>query len=379
MEPNSKSIMSAHFFITGGTGLVGRNLIPRILSAIPDSTITLLVRGVTGADVRARVQSLARELEEEHTIPNLARRIDAVPGDVGLAQCGLRDADLARLLGTTTHIIHGAATIRFDHPIEEARAINVEGTRRMLNIALRCKRLERFAYIGSSSVSGQRSGAILEDELEMGQRFFNTYEQSKCESERLVRDHFDRLPCTVFRPSIIIGDSRTGKTTTFYVIYIPLRLLQKGLLTFVPGTPETTLDLVPIDWVDDVMVNLMGKAGAVGKVFHITAGPNRAARLGQVVESAKLYFDTHTPLKHPRTVEFITREQFEQRRSLMRGREEALMAQLDTLLPYVTVDRLFDSRNTDVLLNGSGIEFPRFETYAERIYEYCVKSRWGRK
>lgn len=373
--------MHKHFFITGGTGLVGKNLIPRLLNTFPGSTVTLLVRGEDEEEAAERTKAIAREIAVEFNIPDAPQRIDGVLGDVGLDHCGLTPAQLERIVAETTHIIHGAATIRFDHPIDEARAINCGGTRRMLAIAHMCAergRLERFVYIGSSSVSGQRSGHIYEHELEMGQKFFNTYEQSKNESERLVRNNFDRIPCTVFRPSIIIGDSRTGKTSSFNVIYIPLRLVYKGMLTYVPGTPETLLDLVPIDWVDDAMVYIMAREESVGKVFHITAGPKRAARLDEVVIAAVKYFDEHAPLKHPRTMEFITKEEYEQRRAAMRGREEALMSQLDTLLPYVTVNRLFDSTNTDALLEGSGIVFPLFRDYSDRIFEYCLKTNWGK-
>jgi len=373
--------MSAHFFITGGTGLVGTNLIPRILKAFPESTITLLVRGEDEADADQRVSTIVSMVGKEYDIPDAQQRIDGMLGDVGLDHCGLSTQQLSELIAKTTHIIHGAATIRFDHPLDEARAINCGGTRRMLAIAHMCMdrgKLERFVYIGTSSVSGQRGGNIYEHELEMGQKFFNTYEHSKMESERIVRDHFNRIPCTVFRPSIIIGDSRTGKTSSFNVIYIPLRLVQKGLLTFVPGLPETKLDLVPIDWVDDAMVYIMKRPESVSGVYHITAGPDRAAPLQEVITQAIQYFDTHTPLRHPRKVEFITREEFENRRSRMRGREDALMSQLDTLLPYVSVDRLFDSRNADTLLKESGIVFPRFADYAERILEYCVRTNWGK-
>lgn len=373
--------MQAHFFMTGGTGLVGSNLIPRLLRAYKDSTITLMVRGDGQEGVDLRVRGIADRIAREENMPEIHERLDGIPGDVSLDHCGLSPSQIQGIVAKTTHIIHGAATIRFDHPIEEARAINCGGTRRLLAIAHLCAAkgsLERFVYIGTSSVSGQRGGAIYEHELEMNQPFFNTYEQSKMESERIVRDQFDRIPCTVFRPSIIIGDSRTGQTSSFNVIYIPLRLVQKGMLTFVPGTPETTLDLVPIDWVDDAMVHIMHRPESVSGVYHITAGPERAAPLGEVVRGAVEYFDRHTPLREKRIIEFISREEFEKRRAGMRGREEALMGQLDTLLPYVSVDRLFDSRNADALLAGSGIEFPRYGEYAERILRYCVESNWGR-
>ncbi len=373
--------MNPHFFITGGTGLVGRSLLPRLLKQFPASTITLLTRADSDEHAQHRLKAVAREIETDDGIADAAQRINAVRGDVALENFGLSSKQRDRIVKETTHLLHGAATIRFDHPIEEARELNCGGTKKALALAQQCLdkgTLQRFIYIGSSSVSGQRGGHIYEHELEMGQKFFNTYEQSKNESERIVRDHFDKIPCTVFRPSIIIGDSRTGKTSTFNVIYIPLRLVQKGLLTYVPGTPDTLMDLVPIDWVDDAMVHIMSKPESVSGVFHITAGPKRAARLNEVVVAAVEYFDKHTPLKHPRTMEFISRKDYEKRRSAMRGREEALMSQLDTLLPYVTVNRLFDSTNADKLLEGSRIKFPLFKNYSDTIFEYCVKTNWGK-
>jgi hypothetical protein len=155
--------------------------------------------------------------------------------------------------------------------------------------------------------------------------------------------------------------------------------LHKGLLTYVPGTPETTLDLVPIDWVADSMAYILNREESVGKVFHQTAGPHRAAKLAEVVLLATEYFDRHDPLKRPRVMQFISRGEFERRRSEMQGREEALMGQLDTLLPYVSVNRLFDSRNTDEILEGSGITFPLFKDYYEKIFEFCLRTNWGKK
>ncbi len=374
--------MSAHFFITGGTGLVGADLVPRLLLRFPDSTMTLLVRGDGEEEARARVHGLVQRITRRDGLRDAGRRVTAVAGDVSLDHCGLSPSQIERIVGETTHIIHGAATIRFDRPIEEARAINCGGTRRALSLAQLCVergRLERFVYIGSSSVSGRREGCIREDELEMGQTFFNTYEQSKCESERIVRDHFDRIPATVFRPSIIIGDSRTGATTTFNVIYIPLRLLYSGLLTFIPGTPTTTVDLVPVDWVNDAMVYIMSAPGSIGKVYHITAGPARAARLGEVVLTAARFFDARSPLARPREIRFIPPDEFPTMRAGMQGRALALMLQLDTLLPYISIDRLFDSRNADALLTGSGITFPRYAEYADKILDYCVRTNWGKR
>lgn len=373
---------STHVFLTGGTGFMGADLLPRILRALPGSAITLLVRAPSADAARERVRALGEELLRTGAPHDTADRLAAVRGDVTAEGCGLSPGDRAEIIARATHIVHGAATIRFDHPIGEARAINGGGTRSMLALARECARtgqLRRFTWIGTSSVSGRRAGPIREEELEMGQTFFNTYEQSKCEAERLVRTAMADLPVTIVRPSIVIGDSRTGRTSSFNVIYIPLRLLYSGLLTAVPGRPETTLDLVPVDWVNDVITFLMDQPAAEGRVCHLTAGPGRAARLGEVVRGAAAFFDHHAPRRSPRRVEFISEEEFDRRATAVRGREQALMAQLRTLLPYVSIDRLFDSAATDKLLAGSGILFPRYESYAERILGYCLASDWGRR
>ena len=130
--------MSSHFFITGGTGLVGTNLIPRLLRRFTGSTITLLVRGEDEVEANERVLNIAQQVEGEYGIPDATKRIDGILGDVNLDHCGMSAAQLQRIVSETTHIIHGAATIRFDHPIDEARAINCGGTRRMLAIASMC-------------------------------------------------------------------------------------------------------------------------------------------------------------------------------------------------------------------------------------------------
>lgn len=374
--------MQPHFFVTGGTGIVGLPLLPRLLRAYPGSSITLLVRASDDGSAAARARSVAQTLTSEFGIADAAQRVAPLRGDVALEHLGLSSRQSAELVRTVTHIVHGAATIRFDHPLDEARRINVGGVRRMLLLAERCAQqgvLRRFLAIGTSSVSGRREGPIYEHELEMGQSFFNTYEQSKCESERLLRDHARRLPITIVRPSIVIGDSTTGKTPTFNVIYIPLRLFHRGLLPFIPARPETLLDLVPVDWVDDAIAFLVGLDAAEGKVCHLTAGPSRATPLGELMAAAAAMFDRRTPLPEPRTVEFLSREEFGSRMASLTPTMAALMRQLETLLPYVTVNRLFDSRTTDELLEGSGITFPRFRDYGEKILSYCVETDWGKK
>jgi len=373
--------MDEHFFITGGTGLVGTNLVPRLLRLSAGSRVTLLVRANDEAKMRLRVGSFAAWIEKIFGVADAVRRIRGVRGDVTMPRCGLKAEEWDEIVRSATCLIHGAATIRFDHSLSEARAVNVNGTESSLELARLCAEcgpLKRFVYIGTSSVSGRRTGRVYEHELEVGQRFFNTYEQSKAESERLVRKHFDRFPCTIFRPSIIIGDSRSGRTTLFNVIYVPLRLLHRGFLRALPARPEALLDIVPVDWVTDAMARIMQLPESAGLVFHLTSGPARATKLGDLTRIAAEYFDEHSPGKEPRSVEFVSPEVWDRRLEEMRGRERTLMLQLGTLLPYIDIDRIFDSTNTDRFLEGSGLAFPVFSDYGGKILEYCLRSNWGK-
>lgn len=374
--------MPTQILVTGGTGLIGSFLVPRLLRSFPDARIVLLVRAASAARLRERMVSVEEFCRAEAPDIDGSGRVVGIQGDVTQAHLGLSPETLDALLAETTHIVHGAATIRFDHTIEEARAINYGGTERILAVAERgaaSGTLRRFLYIGTSSVSGRRGGTIYENELEKGQEFFNTYEQSKCESERLVRNSMDRVPATIVRPSIVIGDSRTGRTTTFNVIYLPLRLFHRGLLTALPGSPDTLLDLVPVDWVDDVIVRLLGDERAGGKVCHLTAGPARAVPLGTLIGAAMAFFDRVDPLGHSRTVSYMTMDDFRKQLDGHMPGSAALVGQLQALLPYVTVNRLFDASTTEDLLKGSGLAFPRFEEYGERILKYCVATAWGKK
>jgi thioester reductase-like protein len=371
--------MDEHFLITGGTGFLGMHLLSRILLAYPRSSATLLVRAPSQEAASGRLEALLRSMTALYGTPVAPGRVRALAGDVRLDDLGLRGDALQELSGTVTHIIHGAAAIRFDHPLEEARVVNCEGTRRILAIASRCgSRLERFVHIGTSSVSGRREGLILEEELECGQQFFNTYEQTKCEAERLVRGSAGRLPVVIVRPSIVIGDSRTGATTLFNAIYVPLRLMHRGLLRFMPGSPDTLLDLVPVDWVSDATLAIMAGGENLGKAFHLTAGPARAAKLGAVVEEALEHFEAHAPLASPRTLEIVSPGEFLRRCEGLAGVERKMVGQLQALFPYLTLDRLFSTANTERVLGAAGIRFPQFQEYAGRILAFALRAEWGK-
>jgi len=216
----------------------------------------------------------------------VARRKVAAPRAALERACtGLPPArDFEALSAEATHVVHAAATTRFDLPLGEAHAVNVEGTRRVLALARRAARarLERMLYVSTAYVSGDRSGVIREEDLEAGQTFVNSYERTKHDAEREVRAAMGEVPALVVRPCAVIGDSGTGRTSTFNVIYYPLKLLSRGLLRALPGSPFTPIDLVPVDYVADAMNHVLLRRDAVGKTYHLTAG-DRVETIGEMI------------------------------------------------------------------------------------------------
>ena len=150
-------------------------------SARPHARLALLIRPRPGQTPAQRAESILSEPADSSRVQVYARRRDASPTAVWTLR------HWQHLSAEVTRVIHCAATVRFDHSLEEARHMNVDGTRKMLDFAASMRSLKSFVYVGTAYVAGEREGLIREDELDVGQHFRNTYEQTKAEAEALVR------------------------------------------------------------------------------------------------------------------------------------------------------------------------------------------------
>ena len=245
--------------LTGGTGLLGSYVIRDLL--LDGCGIAVVVRRERRSSAAARIEAIVR-FWEEHLGKRLPRPT-VLEGDLNAPLCGL-DADALRwVAGHCDTVLHNAASLTFRGPDREQEPwkSNVQGTTNVLAVAKQTG-LRHFNHVSTAYVCGLRTGTVREDELDVGQEFGNDYERSKVEAERLVRDadHLDSV--TVLRPSIIVGDSRTGFTSTYHGFYVILRLGH----TLIPHVPwgvisrealvqsfgtrdEDTKNLVPVDWV----------------------------------------------------------------------------------------------------------------------------------
>jgi nucleoside-diphosphate-sugar epimerase len=244
-------------------------------------------------------------------------------------------------------VIHCAADVTFDRPLADARAINVEGTRRLLRAAEALPGLERIVHVSTAYVAGTTRGTFAEDDLDVDQSFRNTYEQTKHEAEHLVRS--SGLPVTVVRPSIVVGDSHTGWTSSFNVLYAPLRALARGLVDGIPADPRALVDIVPVDHVADVVIAAMRQEGTL----HAVAG-EEVVTAGQLATMASELLGRPAPRFTPDSVP---------------------PGGLEIYAPYFTVRTRFDASRTRAL----GLAPPPLADYLPRVLAFAERTRWGKR
>ncbi len=367
--------MSNTVFLTGATGNIGGKLLITILDKDPDAKIIALIRGESAAAAQSRLEQILRVLSPEFDIASIGNRVRVICGDITQHQLGLSDAAFDKLASEVTHIIHSAAGIQFTLPLACARQVNFVGTINVMYLAQRAVeigQLRNVAHISTAYVCGDRDGWIFEDESVAPQQFSNTYEQTKFEAEQYVRTLMPKLPITILRPSIVVGDSQTGRTLTFNVLYSPLKFIYKGIIRALTCDPATPLDVVPLDYVAKVVHHILFRTEPTGKTFHIVAGAAAAPSVGGVVRHFLDYLGRNLAGANGRVPSL---DQSNDGKIAGNPRTLQLMAVFD---PYLKVTRHFDNANTLTALLGSGIALPSFTGYFDKLLDYCFAVNWGR-
>jgi thioester reductase-like protein len=362
--------------LTGVTGFLGMELLARYLERT-DRTVYALVRGADARDATARLErTLLSLFGAGHPY---GRRVVALRGDITSSGLGLR-GKRDRVAEHVSEIVHSAASVSFELGLEATRAINVEGTRRVLELARHCDArggLRRFSHVSTAYVAGEHAGRFNEDDLAVGQRFRNAYEQSKFEAELLVGGYSDRLPITVLRPSIIVGERDSGWTASFNVLYWPLRAFSRGAYRLLPAHGDAPVDVVPVDYVADAIFELSRAPEAEGATYHLTASAN-ASSVGELIALACARFGRPAPrliapgvyhgMVHPLLVRASRDER--QRRALTRS---------EVFFPYFAISAVYDDRRARVALRGTGIAPTPLPLYFDRLVEFALAAEWGRR
>jgi nucleoside-diphosphate-sugar epimerase len=361
-------MVSGSIFLTGATGFLGRYLLRELLAA--GHRVTVLARDARGQPARERVDEMVAFSSE-----SLGRRLPrptVVAGDLALAGLGLEQVDRGWLARNCRAVVHSAACVALRPTLDgEPWKTNVEGTRRLLEI---CRRtgLTELQHVSTAFVCGKRAGPVPEDELEAGQEFRNEYEHSKHEAEKLVRAA-DGMRVTVHRPSVIVGDSVTGHTSSYHGFY---RFLELGdrlaepasegrrrLPLRLPFGGDEPRNLVPVDWVAGAITRLLDRTHWHGLTFHLTSPEPAAARLVREVAQDVLGIDgvTRTAPGEMTAVGPL---------------EESFLEHLQEYRPYLDGDPVFDCRNARTALRD--FPCPRVDrNMLARLIRFAVADRWG--
>ncbi|MGE5603762.1 MAG: SDR family oxidoreductase [Nitrososphaerales archaeon] len=256
-------------FLTGFPGFLGSELIERLLTRYSqDVRINCLIQARFRELAERRVTALG--LQE----PGWKDRVCLVEGDITAPDLGL-GGDYDGLAQETFEIYHLAAAYDLAVPRELGMRINVDGTRNMLAFAQKCGgALRRFQYVSTCYVSGRHKGTFTEHDLVCGQVFNNYYEETKYLAEVDVQQQMRQgLPATIYRPAVVVGDSRTGSTQKYdgpyYLIQWMLRYPKLALIPVIGDTVWHEVNLVPRDFVIDALDYLSSREDSEGKVYQL--------------------------------------------------------------------------------------------------------------
>src|SRR4051794_15348589 len=254
--------MPALVFLTGFPGFIGTRLAKRLLDDDPELRIAALVES-----------KMADGAKEAAAKIDGGDRIEVLPGDIAARDLGLDDEQTKRLRSEVTAVYHLAAIYNLAVPFDVAQRVNVEGTGNVLGLCGRCEKLERLNYVSTAYVAGDRKGDVYEHELNLGQGFKNHYESTKFQAEVWVRELMDKIPTTIYRPAIVVGDSKSGETQKFDGPYYMLRTVAVAAKLHMPipqfAGADAPFNVVPVDFVIDALAVADDDPELVGETLHL--------------------------------------------------------------------------------------------------------------
>lgn len=352
--------------ITGADGHVG-NAVARWLLDHGENDLALFVRADSDAECA----------EKKEQLGDLAnhKRCTVVCGNLRSSN---PFADIAA--DTIVDIVHSAAVTNFAVERDTAEAVNVEGTRKLLDFAATCPDLRRFGLVSSLYAVGLRSGSVDEEKLDNSAPFANHYEWSKWNAESLLFEYSD-IPWQIYRVSTIIGEDEDGVVVQQNVIHNTLRLLYYGLLSVIPGQADTRVYTVTSKFAASAIGRLFLEAND-NEVFHLSDSGDDAITLKAMTDLVYEVFMEEPRFAKQRILKplFCDQESFDtlvEGTSLFGG---AVAQALDSVAPFAP--QLYsdkDVRTTRTTAALGGLKTTDSRKLLRAVSEYLVETRWGLK
>ncbi len=356
---------------------------PLILS-IPDTEVWLLIRAGSEPVLAERMGELLRFWGWQDDADK-AKRIHALAGDAALPGFGLGDVQYAELARQCTHIIHCAGTVRMNLGLEDARRSAVGSAEQILGLARRIAdtgQLAKVDFVSTLGVAGKRNGILPEAWLKEMPTFHNTYEQAKAEAESMIHSAMetDRLPVTVHRPSMVIGDSRNGRVIHFQIFYFLCEFLSgRKTLGLYPDFGGAQLDVISCDSVAEAIVEASRDLTTAGRIFHVCSGAGRAPTLERVKTIVRGAFSRHG-LRVPSAMNLPLRWYCRLAQAaawLAPPSQRRALATLPVYLDYLADRQAFGNEECSAWLARRGIAIPNPEDYLPKVLDHYLDQRYA--
>ncbi|MBI3725001.1 SDR family oxidoreductase [bacterium] len=338
-------------FFTGFPGFLGKRIAARVLADPSTEEVVFLVQH--------RFRPAAEDALAKIERAGAHAKATLVTGDITAPGCGMEVPVRERLRERVTLAFHLAAAYNLALARDVGMKVNVLGTRNVLDLLDGAPALKRLAYISTCAVSGSHQGVFSEEDFDVRQTFKNFYEETKYLAEAEVRGRWGRIPTVIFRPSVVVGDSKTGEAEKIDGPYYAFVMISRGLHA-IAAKSSGKFHLVPVDFVADAMLQIFAREESVGRGFALSdPAPCTFAE----------FFD-------------VTSDAFGKRRPLLRVPPSVLkplakfpgMAKLSGVpkqsFDYSLVPVDWPCANTLEALHASGLKCPRYPEYAKTLVRY---------
>jgi thioester reductase-like protein len=361
-------------FLTGATGAIG-SVLAECFFKDADTELFLLLRPKKGVGMAERLRELGRFWGLREDDPTW-QRITPVAGDAALPRFGIDASVYAELARTTTHIVHCAGAVKMTLPLEEARAHAVVPAQATIELGKQNQVagvLQKIEFVSTVGVGGRTPGVIPERPMPEVKAFHNTYEAAKAEAEQLVFQHWKELPITVHRPSMVVGDSISGRIIHFQVFYHLCEFLSgKRTSGLMPALEGATLDTIPVDYVARAMHWSSGTAETAGRILHLCSGPDHAISLLRLVPKIRERAASHGA-RLPK-IRYLPLGAFRLAVPVLglfsTAKARRALANLELFLAYLDELQTFANVESRALLSLHGIEVPASDAYLDRVLDY---------
>ncbi len=393
------------FLVTGSTGFLGSAIIRIFLASGYKLRLLIRKRDYDTSQISFGWESLIKDLilgnqldeysqeqcrvvgerlnDDESLHKLFLSNVELYEGDITSSSLGLEKQEYRKLCNEVDEVFHCAAVTHFEmQGDDEHVAVNIKGTENMLQFANTGKQ-KRFHYISTAYVAGKQNGNIYENEMVNEPLFNNEYERSKFVAEQLVVEYAksNDISYTIYRPGIIVGDSKTGATCKFDNLYLFVKVLFNIKNSFdkynsgdlnditirVPGDPDALINLVPVDYVADAIVAILEKRESIGRIYHITnPNPPRLGELRDLVMALLEIKGMHVEIN--RALE----------KQSLNTVEKLFLRQTRSYYSYLFSKLRFNDSNTQKALKGTGIICPVMtKELVAVLIDFAVSNNWG--